>query len=68
MDRKAKRELTSNGEGDQMPSWREVFIYFLMLGFINIGGAVAQITMMYNFQAFLAGASAAVVGVIIENQ
>ena len=48
-----------------MPSWREVFIYFLMLGFINIGGPVAQITMMYNFQAFLAGASAAVVGVII---
>src|SRR4026208_612412 len=33
---------------DQMPSWREVFLYFLMLGFINIGGPVAQITMMYN--------------------
>jgi chromate transporter len=36
------------GEGDQMPSWREVFLYFLMLGFVNIGGPVAQITMMYN--------------------
>ena len=35
-------------DGDQMPSWREVFLYFLMLGFINIGGPVAQITMMYN--------------------
>ena len=35
-------------EGDQMPFWREVFPYFLMLGFINIGGPVAQITMMYN--------------------
>lgn len=35
-------------EGDHMPSWREVFLYFLMLGFINIGGPVAQITMMYN--------------------
>jgi len=29
-------------------SWREVFLYFLMLGFVNIGGPVAQITMMYN--------------------
>lgn len=35
-------------DGDHMPSWREVFLYFLMLGFINIGGPVAQITMMYN--------------------
>jgi chromate transporter len=35
-------------EEDRMPSWREVFLYFLMLGFINIGGPVAQITMMYN--------------------
>jgi len=26
----------------------KVFSYFLMLGFINIGGPVAQITMMYN--------------------
>lgn len=31
-----------------MPAWREVFLYFLMLGFVNIGGPVAQITMMYN--------------------
>jgi len=31
-----------------MPSWREAFLYFLTLGFINIGGPVAQITMMYN--------------------
>jgi chromate transporter len=31
-----------------MPSWREVFIYFLFLGFVNIGGPVAQITMMFN--------------------
>ena len=34
--------------GDRMPSWREVFLYFLYLGFVNIGGPVAQITMMYN--------------------
>src|SRR2546422_8261977 len=34
--------------GHQMPSWREVFLYFLFLGFINIGGPVAQITMMFN--------------------
>src|SRR5512138_937885 len=33
---------------DQMPAAREVFLYFLLLGFINIGGPVAQITMMYN--------------------
>src|SRR6266436_7169998 len=31
-----------------MPSWREVFLYFLMLGFVNVGGPVAQITMMYD--------------------
>ncbi|HSS20398.1 MAG TPA: chromate efflux transporter [Pyrinomonadaceae bacterium] len=31
-----------------MPSWREVSLYFLLLGFINVGGPVAQITMMYN--------------------
>jgi chromate transporter len=34
--------------GDKMPSWREVFLYFLFLGFVNIGGPVAQITMMFN--------------------
>src|SRR2546429_2330238 len=33
---------------NQMPSWREVFLYFLFLGFVNIGGPVAQITMMFN--------------------
>src|SRR5262245_46481316 len=32
----------------QMPSWRQVFLYFLFLGFVNIGGPVAQITMMFN--------------------
>jgi len=32
----------------RMPSWREVFFYFLFLGFVNIGGPVAQITMMFN--------------------
>lgn len=31
-----------------MPSWREAFFYFLFLGFVNVGGPVAQITMMYN--------------------
>src|SRR5436853_5796598 len=38
----------TNSDGDRMPSWREVFLYFLFLGFVNIGGPVAQITMMYN--------------------
>jgi chromate transporter len=37
-----------NNEDHQMPSWREVFLYFLFLGFVNIGGPVAQITMMFN--------------------
>jgi chromate transporter len=50
MGQEAKSEQTAirEGEGDRMPSWREVFLYFLMLGFVNIGGPVAQITMMYN--------------------
>ncbi|HYY14566.1 MAG TPA: chromate efflux transporter [Chthoniobacterales bacterium] len=37
-----------NDSGDQMPTWREVFLYFLFLGFVNVGGPVAQITMMFN--------------------
>src|ERR1043166_7486730 len=35
-------------DGHEVPSWREVFLYFLFLGFVNIGGPVAQITMMFN--------------------
>lgn len=35
-------------EDHRMPAWRAVFLYFLMLGFINVGGPVAQITMMFN--------------------
>ncbi len=35
-------------EGHRMPASREVFLYFLMLGFVNVGGPVAQITMMFN--------------------
>jgi chromate transporter len=39
----------SDADADhRMPSWREVFLYFLFLGFVNIGGPVAQITMMFN--------------------
>lgn len=33
---------------DALPRARKVFLYFVLLGFINIGGPVAQITMMYN--------------------
>ena len=42
-----EREPLSD-DGYQMPSWREVFLYFLFLGFVNVGGPVAQITMMFN--------------------
>src|SRR2546427_2367004 len=47
MDHGAKNESESE-LSHQMPSWREVFLYFLFLGFVNVGGPVAQITMMYN--------------------
>jgi len=43
-----KNNPATKDNTDQMPSWREVFLYFFTLGFINIGGPVAQITMMYN--------------------
>jgi chromate transporter len=33
---------------EAMPPGKEVLLYFLWLGFVNIGGPVAQITMMYN--------------------
>ena len=35
-------------EDNRIPPFREVFLYFLVLGFINVGGPVAQITMMFN--------------------
>jgi chromate transporter len=41
-------ENISKTREDGMPSWPKVFLYFLMLGFVNVGGPVAQITMMYN--------------------
>src|SRR6266481_2253581 len=47
MEQTANQEVVIDG-GDQMPSWRKVFLYFLFLGFVNIGGPVAQITMMFN--------------------
>jgi len=43
----AVQENARDADG-RMPSWREVFLYFLFLGFVNIGGPVAQITMMFN--------------------
>jgi chromate transporter len=43
-----KANLQTVSDEDAMPSWREVFLYFLFLGFVNVGGPVAQITMMYD--------------------
>jgi len=43
-----QQESPGEAQDEQMPAAREVFLYFLLLGFINIGGPVAQITMMYN--------------------
>src|SRR5580765_131138 len=47
MEATPNEEVTID-DGHQMPSWREVFLYFLFLGFVNVGGPVAQITMMFN--------------------
>src|SRR5919206_2686013 len=43
-----QKQSVNEVRDEQMPTAREVFLYFLLLGFINIGGPVAQITMMYN--------------------
>jgi len=43
-----QKRFSDAAQDAQMPASREVFLYFLLLGFINIGGPVAQITMMYN--------------------
>ncbi|HEY8204473.1 MAG TPA: chromate efflux transporter [Pyrinomonadaceae bacterium] len=45
MNERANLQRTTDAA---MPPWREVFLYFLFLGFVNVGGPVAQITMMYN--------------------
>src|SRR5213082_3041182 len=44
---KVKQIEEAEGD-DKIPAWREVFLYFLFLGFVNVGGPVAQITMMFN--------------------
>src|ERR1044071_9756682 len=47
-------EITAADQGQdahadlEMPASRGVVLYFLFLGFVNIGGPVAQITMMFN--------------------
>src|SRR5512142_2342361 len=43
-----QKSFASQDQEEHIPAEREVFLYFLLLGFINIGGPVAQITMMYN--------------------
>src|SRR6266498_4524330 len=47
-ERVAIQQESESELSHQMPSWRGVFLYFLFLGFVNVGGPVAQITMMYN--------------------
>ena len=36
-------EETERDEEQRLPASREVFLYFLLLGFVNVGGPVAQI-------------------------
>lgn len=48
MRRTAADQQSESDTDHQIPSWREVFLYFLFLGFVNVGGPVAQITMMFN--------------------
>ena len=48
MSESDKAQKISREAEHQLPALGEVFSYFLMLGFINVGGPVAQITMMYN--------------------
>ena len=43
-----ERVSNEGGQTEQMPPAQDVFPYFFGLGFINLGGRVAQITMMYN--------------------
>ena len=40
--------MGESNQQEEMPTGKEVLLYFLWLGFVNIGGPVAQITMMYN--------------------
>src|SRR5215470_4659051 len=46
--RVAEQPSPLSATDESMPASREVFLYFLLLGFINVGGPVAQITMMFN--------------------
>src|SRR5215813_1616177 len=46
--RVAEQSPPASEADETMPAAREVFLYFLLLGFINVGGPVAQITMMFN--------------------
>src|SRR5437667_530273 len=43
----AGQQNESNAD-HEMPSWIEGLLYFLFLGFVSMGGPVAQITMMFN--------------------
>jgi chromate transport protein ChrA len=38
-----KKPQEPGATSENMPAWCEAFLYFLMLGFINIGGPVAQL-------------------------
>ena len=39
--------MSKDRQEDRLPSWGKMFSYFLLLGFINVGGPVAQITIRW---------------------
>jgi chromate transporter len=48
MDRAVEIRNPKSEIRNTQPSWRELFLYFLRLGFVSVGGPEVQIAMMYR--------------------